>query len=288
MQPSPIRRPHFTLLTIAIALLACVVAVAAAPDSKTLPSYSFQSATDEDTGEDRAFDVSAKITTWFKQKKTDKLFDKFKVGSIKSDVLESSQFKLWADAVSKANRKNPEAGELLMASTLTARYGDDGLAKFLISAKNVYGLEATTQKLEKAQLTNWLAKGKTADDVFKLLKLNGRSGDFIETPAYTTWLSYVNKLNQKNPDDSRAIEAVLENYGQIELAFALAPVIRFGEDTPVTRYALDLQAALFKKWKAGGMTRGQLSTLILESDKKKPEYIAHVLTGYIDVQRSLT
>ncbi|KAE8903692.1 hypothetical protein PF005_g21506 [Phytophthora fragariae] len=212
MQPSPIRRPHFSLLSIAIALLACVVAVAAAPDSKTLPSYSFQSATDEDTAEDRAFDFPAKtkgLVTWFKQKKTDKLFDKFKVGSIKSDVLESSQFKLWADAVSKANKKNPEAGELLMASTLTARYGDDGLVKILISAKNVYGLEATTQKLEKAQLTNWLAKGKTADDVFKLLKLDWKSEEFIKTPAFRTWLSYVNNLNQKNPDDIRAIEVVL-------------------------------------------------------------------------------
>ncbi|KAE8987315.1 hypothetical protein PR003_g22855 [Phytophthora rubi] len=220
MQPSPIRRPHFSLLSIAIALLACVVAVAAAPDSKTLPSYSFRSATDEDTAEDRAFDFSAKakgLVTWFKQKKTDKLFDKFKVGSIKSDVLENSQFKLWADAVSKANKKNPEAGELLMASTLTARYGDDGRAKILISAKNVYGLEATTQKLEKAQLTNWLAKGKTADDVFKLLKLDWKSEEFIKTPAFRTWLSYVNNLNQKNPDDFRAIEVVLKNYDQIEL-----------------------------------------------------------------------
>ncbi|KAJ8535262.1 hypothetical protein ON010_g13478 [Phytophthora cinnamomi] len=80
-------------------------------------------------------------------------------------------------------------------STLTNNYGDDRLTTMLNATKGVHRLEP-------------------ADDVFKLLQLNKKSGDVM------------NKLNAKESDDLRAITVMVKDYEVLDLAKTFASVAK--------------------------------------------------------------
>ncbi|ETI46546.1 hypothetical protein L914_08789 [Phytophthora nicotianae] len=63
------------------------------------------------------------------QMATNRRFKTLKVGMEKSTLFESVPFQRWVQYVSKAYKKNPEAGEVAMVSTLRDHYGDRKLVK---------------------------------------------------------------------------------------------------------------------------------------------------------------
>ncbi|EGZ04636.1 hypothetical protein PHYSODRAFT_308175 [Phytophthora sojae] len=105
--------------------------------------------------EDRAFEKlkeAIKLLNPSGEGHINKLFKKFKVGAVESNVLASSELQNWAAAVAKVSKKNPPIGEVQMVSTLTTRYGDEALTRMLIAAKDAPGLAGWAGKLEAAQL----------------------------------------------------------------------------------------------------------------------------------------
>ncbi|KAF4031818.1 hypothetical protein GN244_ATG16333 [Phytophthora infestans] len=74
---------------------------------------------------------------------------------------------------------------------LVERYDDAGLTKMLVAAKGDRSTRTIALAVEHAQLKNWLKEKKTADDVFKLLRLSAdEGGDQLRNPVLKTWLEY--------------------------------------------------------------------------------------------------
>ncbi|KAE8951967.1 hypothetical protein PF010_g32987 [Phytophthora fragariae] len=71
----------------------------------------------------------------------------------------------------------------------------------LVAAKEAPTTRNLAAQLEEVQLANWLTSKKTADDVFKLLKLDDEGAKLFDTPVFSTWVSYASKLDEKNPDE---------------------------------------------------------------------------------------
>ncbi|KAF4135009.1 hypothetical protein GN958_ATG15802 [Phytophthora infestans] len=81
-----------------------------------------------------------------------------------------------------------------LALKLTQIHGEAILANMLVKAKSDPRLRIYAEKIEAAQIKNWLATGKTEDDVLKILHLNPDEGlEFLKQPALQTFISYATK-----------------------------------------------------------------------------------------------
>lgn len=81
-------------------------------------------------------------------KSADELFTRLKVDKAGENIFGSKQFEKWANAVTKASKQDPGVAEMAMATTLTARYGDEGLANMLFAAKRSYTTRSIATNLE--------------------------------------------------------------------------------------------------------------------------------------------
>ncbi|GMF21242.1 unnamed protein product [Phytophthora lilii] len=175
---------------------------------------------------------------------------------------------------------------MAMVSTMTARYGDEALSSTIVSAKDLPITRAIAQKLEKAQLKNWVSAGKTADDVFKaqnsphtrttaeglqeklwlsnkvspddafkLLNLEKDGRHVLESPALNTWISYVSKLNKNRDDDFTVIAKLKDVLGSdMELARALR-----SSTSQASMTMKSFQELQFKQWVQRGVDPKWLS-----------------------------
>ncbi|KAE9062797.1 hypothetical protein PF005_g30280 [Phytophthora fragariae] len=99
-------------------------------------------------------------------------FTTLKLNTQGDKLFESPAFYSWVDYVTKLSSKNADE---LMLSTLKTSYKDDViLAKMFLAAKESSFTKAIAEKLEQAQMADWLRNEKSADDVFKLLTLLSR------------------------------------------------------------------------------------------------------------------
>lgn len=96
----------------------------------------------------------------------------------------------------------------LKISTLTDT--DDKLADMLMLYKKKEISSVIAGKIEAIQLEKWLSDGKTAVDVFKLLKIENAVENAVWNPRTRMWVDYVTELDSKNADD--VIFTVLKSY----------------------------------------------------------------------------
>ncbi|KUF85750.1 hypothetical protein AM588_10001001 [Phytophthora nicotianae] len=135
----------------------------------------------------------AQFKSWLADGKTaDGAFNILKLNAEKGDgLLENPALSTWITYVTQLGKDDPYHMLLLK---LTRHYSDDELANVLLTAKAGGGIAG---KLEQDQLKTWVRDGKTADDVFKLLKLHADTGDeILKNPLLNLWFSYVEKLKQ--------------------------------------------------------------------------------------------
>ncbi|KAE8882938.1 hypothetical protein PF005_g28304 [Phytophthora fragariae] len=205
---------------------------------------------DDDSSEERGLDKIpgvAKIVeklTPDKQKAANKLFTKLKLHETTSDLFESPNFHKWIKSVTKAYKKTPDAANAVIVSTITARYGDEALARMLVAAKEVPTTRNLATQLEEVQLANWLTSMKTADDVFKLLKLDDEGVNLFKNPVFSTWVSYATKLDDKNPD-TLMFSVLKARYDDDVLADIF---IAAKETRSTRRIAARQESILFAKW----------------------------------------
>ncbi|KAF4146118.1 hypothetical protein GN958_ATG04692 [Phytophthora infestans] len=101
---------------------------------------------------------------------------------------------------------------------LAKRHGEDELPKMLVKAKSDSDLVSMAVKLESTQFKIWKEKGKTSDDVFKMLRLDtDQSIDILKSPGLVSWFSYVKKISE-NPTE------VL--YRKLEIRFSDAEILK--------------------------------------------------------------
>ncbi|RAW25522.1 hypothetical protein PC110_g18063 [Phytophthora cactorum] len=84
---------------------------------------------------------------------------------------------------------------------LKARFGDEKVAQLLVVAARDDKVKIDVRPLVTVQLNYWHQGGKTAEDIFNLLKLSEVGDELFDSPMFRTWISYVTNLNDKNSDE---------------------------------------------------------------------------------------
>ncbi|ETN03633.1 hypothetical protein PPTG_15608 [Phytophthora nicotianae INRA-310] len=160
---------------------------------------------------------SARARYWLWRKQSvESVFKQLKLDGGLDKILANRKFYAWATYVSLYNKKNPSK-EVSMAGILTNTYGDLKLSGMLEVALNQRKQWKMAAVLARQQRENWQAAGKSADDIFVLLKLEQAGDKLFVTPQLNTWYNYVTML--KKDDASATIASVLTaHYGDEAIA----------------------------------------------------------------------
>ncbi|ETO75242.1 hypothetical protein F444_09152 [Phytophthora nicotianae P1976] len=184
------------------------------------------------------------------QMATNRRFKTLKVGMEKSTLFESVPFQRWVQYVSKAYKKNPEAGEVAMVSTLRDHYGDRKLVKYLVKAQQNSNTMKIAKKFESIQIDFWIIEKKTADEMFHLLKLSVDKDDLLESALLKMWISFVKKLGKEDPYDALLLK-LTKRFDEDELAHFL---IRAKASDSTRHIASELERVQLKNWLSNGKT----------------------------------
>ncbi|ETM39524.1 hypothetical protein L914_14337 [Phytophthora nicotianae] len=120
----------------------------------------------------------------------------------------------------------------------------------LAAALNKGETRALASNLQKQQFEGWLASEKSADDVFKLLKIKNEDFYTSTSPKLDSLKNYITLLNSKKPEDAVDIITVVAKGfdGESGLAHALAAVPKVGDTTKIPATASSYQKELFNRW----------------------------------------
>ncbi|OWZ00531.1 RxLR effector protein [Phytophthora megakarya] len=183
----------------------------------------------------------AKIMSWKKNKKSsDQVFALLELDQMGENLFTNPKFKTWLKYVDKTVKVQTKSA---MIATLTAKYGDDGLARLLQAAKN--GRESKlADMLQTEQMWVWLTgtKGKSTDDIFHLLKLDEGVDKVLTNPNLQAWDDYIkfynSKFDVKNP--TTTFDSLKRFYGDEKMA----KMLEAAKKEPTTRkIAMKLQTA---------------------------------------------
>ncbi|EGZ07892.1 hypothetical protein PHYSODRAFT_377957, partial [Phytophthora sojae] len=146
-------------------------------------------------------DVAARLEevqqkVWLSEGKTAKgVFVTLKLNTQGDKLFKSPALSTWVNYVTKLS---PKKADEVILSTLKTSYADDAQAKIFVAAKGSSGTKVMAGQLERAQIKDWLRNDQSADDVFKLLKLDDDVDNVLDNPLLSHWLSFVEKLDE-NP-----------------------------------------------------------------------------------------
>ncbi|POM80621.1 Hypothetical protein PHPALM_1518 [Phytophthora palmivora] len=244
---------------------------------------------DDDSSENRGFDLAAGATklkdlankgtqkirehaqklatnvkikmTGNNQQKTDMLFKNLKVAVAEAKIFDSPQFSEWTRSVAKLYREEPKKGYLAMVATLTAHYGDDGLAKMIAETKEVIPI-STVMRLDEAQLARWVNQEKSLDDVFMALKLEKKGDKLFESPVISTWYAYAIKLDDKDPE-KQLLASLKTRYDDQSLAKTL---VAGKEGDRTVSLAMKLEKSQIEDWVASRKPNDVFNLLKLDED----------------------
>ncbi|POM81649.1 Hypothetical protein PHPALM_345 [Phytophthora palmivora] len=218
-----------------------------------------------------------------KQKASDDLFRVLKVSNVERRPLESKQFQQWADSVAKTYKKDPEVGTTTMVSTLLSHYDDASVANMLAAAGKVTRTKDVAKSLEGGLFTNWIIKERSADDVFTLLKLNKEGDKIFQSPVWNTWVSYVTKLDNKNPNQLM-FKVLRKHYDDETLARALATAAENYETKGIAGKLEELQRA---SWLNSDKTADDVFNILKLNMNGDELFRSNVVNTWISYVKSL-
>ncbi|KAE9086911.1 hypothetical protein PF007_g20583 [Phytophthora fragariae] len=195
------------------------------------------------------------LANWLASKQTvDDVFKLLKLDDEGAKLFQNPVSSTWVSYATKLDEKNPDA---LMFSVLKARYDDDALATIFTVAKETRGAQSIAARQESILFTKWISDGKTADDAFKLLKLNPKTDNFLKSPALDSWISYVKMLGE---DPYKLLLATVSaRYTDEGLARMLVVA---KQDHITASVAAKLEHALFNRWQVEGKSAESVFKLL--------------------------
>ncbi|KAE8965757.1 hypothetical protein PR003_g27728, partial [Phytophthora rubi] len=195
------------------------------------------------------------LANWLTSKKTaDDVFTLLKLDDEGGKFFKDPVFSTWVTYATKLDDKHPDA---LMFPVLKARYEDDVLANIFTVAKETSSTKSIAEGQEKILFAKWAGDGKTADDAFKLLKLNPKMDDFLKSPALGSWVSYVKMLKE---DPYKLLLATLSTHYTDEGLSRMLVVAK--QDYKTVSIAGKLEDALFNRWKVQGKSAESVFKLL--------------------------
>nr|AEK80833.1 Avh175.2 [Phytophthora sojae] len=120
-------------------------------------------------------------------KSPDEVFNLFTLGAAGERLFSKPEFAAWVKYVDDFNVKNPTKTTSTIP-TLLYHHTDGTLAELIALAKKSDATNSIATKVGNAQMNAWLSSGKSADDVFMLLKLYKAEDDFFKTRCTTRGL----------------------------------------------------------------------------------------------------
>ncbi|POM72557.1 RxLR effector family protein, partial [Phytophthora palmivora] len=218
-----------------------------------------------------------------KQKASDDLFRALKIGNVERRPLESKQFQQWTDSIAKTYKKDPEVGTTTMVSTLLSHYDDASVANMLAAAGKVTRTKDVAKSLEGGLFTNWIIKERSADDVFTLLKLNKEGDKIFQSPVWNTWVSYVTKLDNKNPNQLM-FKVLRKHYDDETLARVLATAAEKYETRGIAGILEELQRA---SWRNSDKTADDVFNILKLNMNRDELFRSNVVNTWISYVKSL-
>ncbi|KAL3661125.1 hypothetical protein V7S43_013734 [Phytophthora oleae] len=172
--------------------------------------------------------------------KADKLFAKHGVGKTTSNLFDTNVFAAWFIAVQMAYTKSPARAKVDMVSSLTARYGDQALARMLATTED----DKIIREMKAIQLNNWQRDRRTVGSVYKLLKLDKEQEKLLGSPLIATWVAYATKLDNENPYS--AVFSTLNTHYEGKALANMLLNVKDTDDSVVV--AEKLETLLLKSW----------------------------------------
>ncbi|KAE8963793.1 hypothetical protein PR003_g29727 [Phytophthora rubi] len=194
-------------------------------------------------------------------KSAEDIFKLLQLDKAGNNLFQTPQLNSWYKYVTLVKKEDAKS---VMISVLTARYGDDGLVEiFRVAKPQVRRMRWVNLQLETAMGKEWVRKGLTADDLFKLLKLDDDVDKVLTNPALLTWVGYLGRYNAKNPEQQTTmIQTFTKFFGDEPLAQMLVAA----KKVPSTeKMATRLQEAQLKQWLNGKSTDDVFKLLKLDA-----------------------
>ncbi|KUF77071.1 hypothetical protein AM587_10002056 [Phytophthora nicotianae] len=194
--------------------------------------------------------MSLQLEQWLVDNlKPEDVLQKLGLGRGLEDAISNKNLQYLDSFISMYKAAYPNT-KISVTGTLSAHYGDDVLAKVLAAALNKGETRALASNLQKQQFEGWLASEKSADDVFKLLKIKNEDFYTSTSPKLDSLKNYIMLLNSKKPADAVDIITVVAKGfdGESGLAHALAAVPKVGDTTKIPATASSYQKELFNRW----------------------------------------
>ncbi|EGZ13785.1 hypothetical protein PHYSODRAFT_335516 [Phytophthora sojae] len=96
------------------------------------------------------------------------------------------QLETWLEYVDFFKTKHPGTQESTNA-ILTARYGDEALAKMIIELKAKPDTAKLAKEMETEQMKGWMSSQTSPHLLFELLDLKGAGDDLLADPLFSIW-----------------------------------------------------------------------------------------------------
>ncbi|ETL82078.1 hypothetical protein L917_17695 [Phytophthora nicotianae] len=175
-------------------------------------------------------------------------------------VLKSENLRTFEKYIAEFNGKNSNS-QLSLLGMLTEKFGEVGVAKAIVSAKENSNSAWVANKLQKQQLQGWLDNGMTVDDLFTHLKLKA-DDTAVFGRSLNTLDDYVKLYNTATAKKDTLMGVLLRGFGgESALANKLSQARVY---TATHAKATKLLTMQFQKWKSGGLNPTNLVAKLSE------------------------
>ncbi|OWZ12625.1 RxLR effector protein [Phytophthora megakarya] len=193
------------------------------------------------------------------------------------DLLKSVELRPWISYVGSL-KKNPD--ELLLKE-LKIRNNDRDVANMLVMAKSDWRSKPIASRLENSLQTEWFNERKTAKDIFVLLKPEKDSDLVFDSPVWSTWSSYLTRVNKQNPDE-QMYTTLKTQFGEEKLK----TMVSKATENPHTKTIADkLQMEI---WINDGKTNDDIFKLLKLDKAGEQFYESPMLSTWLSYVKKLT
>ncbi|OWZ00133.1 RxLR effector protein [Phytophthora megakarya] len=189
------------------------------------------------------------IANWLGAGNTpDDVFKVLKLNHAGDKLFESPVFGNWASFVAKRNGEDPN----MAMFSLFAKYCDGyELAKIippqiLISAISNPRTSVMAKNLESLKITNWITAKKSADDVFKILKLEQVGDKLLDSSLFRVWVSFVTKISEGNRNKV-IVKQLTNSFDDVSRARMISAATK--ADPSMEKLVAQLEFAQFSLWR---------------------------------------
>ncbi|KAG6614482.1 putative secreted RxLR effector protein [Phytophthora cinnamomi] len=139
--------------------------------------------------------------------------------------------------------------EVSLVRTLAAHYGEDVVAKALVTARQSGNTAHIATSLQRQQFEDWLNNRKSGDDVFELLKIGGMGIKSMDSRALVTLDEYLEQFKVRFPRAAKDSFTVLrDGFGEAAFAGILADAKLYPVSRTMLENASKYQEKLFTDW----------------------------------------